>query len=124
MKYKNKQKGMSGMSIMMLLVLLAFVAVALLKVLPVYFDSFKVNDVLSSLQSERGLADKSNTEITKTILKRLDVNMVNDVTSEHVFIEREKNNIIIDIDYEVRRQMFGNLDVIISFKKSVEASNI
>lgn len=124
MKYKNKQKGMSGMSIMMLLALLAFVAVALLKVMPVYFDSFKVGDVLSSLQSERGLGDKSNAEITKTILKRLDVNMVNDVTSEHVFIERVKNDIIIDVEYEVRRQMFGNLDVIISFKKSVEASNI
>lgn len=124
MKYKNKQKGMSGMSIMMLLALLAFVAVALLKVMPVYFDSFKVGDVISSLQTKRGLGDASNSEIKKIILKSLDVNMVNDVTSEHIFIERVKNDIIIDVEYEVRKQMFGNLDVIISFKKSAKASRI
>lgn len=124
MQLKNKQKGLTGISIMVILVAIAFAAVIFLKIMPIYFDSFKVGDVVSAMKDERSLGDKSNKEITSMILKRLDVNMVTDVTSEHVFIEKTKNNIFIDVEYEVRKPMFGNLDVIVSFKKSVEAPAI
>ena len=124
MQFNNKQKGLTGVSIMAILVLIAFVAIILLKVMPVYFDSFKVGDVVSGMKEERGLGDKTNNEIATMILRRLDVNMVSDVTKEHIFIEKAKNEVFIEVDYEVRKQMFGNLDVVISFKKSVEAPAI
>ena len=124
MLLKNKQKGMTGISIMALLALIAFVAITFLKIMPVYFDSFKVGDVVSDMKDERGLGEKSSNEIATMILKRLDVNMVTDVTKDHVFVEKSKNEVLIDVEYEVRKKMFGNLDVIISFKKSVEAPAI
>jgi hypothetical protein len=124
MQSKNKQKGMTGISIMAILVVVAFMAVAALKVMPIYFDSFKVGDVVSGLKAERGLGAKSSHEIVKMILKRLDVNMVSDVTKEHILIEKTKNDVFIDIEYEVRKPMFGNLDVVVSFKKSIEAPAI
>lgn len=124
MQLKNKQKGLTGISIMVILIAIAFAAVIFLKIMPIYFDSFKVGDVVSAMKDERSLGDKSNKEIASMILKRLDVNMVTDVTSEHIFIEKIKNNIFIDVEYEVRKPMFGNLDVVVSFKKSVEAPAI
>lgn len=124
MKLKNKQKGLTGVSIMAILVVIAFIAVIFLKIMPVYFDAFKVGDVVSGMKEERGLGDKSNNEITSMILKRLDVNMVSDITKENIFIEKIKNEVFIDVEYEVRKQMFGNLDVVVSFKKSVEAPAI
>jgi len=124
MQFKNKQKGLTAISIMLLLIVIAFVAVTFLKIIPIYFDSFKVGDVVSSFKEERGLGDKSSNEITSMILRRLDVNMVSDVKKDNVFIEKTKNEVLIDIEYEVRKQMFGNLDVIVTFKKSVEAPAI
>ena len=124
MQLKNKQKGLTGISIMAIVIVIAFGAVIFFKIMPIYFDSFKVGDVVSSLIKERGLGDKGNREITTMILKRLDVNMVNDVTRDHVFIEKTKNNVFIDVEYEVRKPMFGNLDVVVSFKKSVEVPAI
>ncbi|GMR16632.1 MAG: hypothetical protein BMS9Abin31_0987 [Gammaproteobacteria bacterium] len=124
MQLKNKQKGLTGVSIMAILVVIAFVAVIFLKIMPVYFDAFKVGDVVSSMKDERGLGEKSNREITSMILKRLDVNMVSDVTKDDIFIEKSKNEVFIDVEYEVRKQMFGNLDIVVSFKKSVEAPAI
>jgi hypothetical protein len=124
MQSKNKQKGLTGVSIIVLLVFFAFFAVALLKIMPIYFDSFKVGDVVSALKDERGLGERPNSQIVKLILKRLDVNMVSDVTKEHIFIEKIKNEVLIDVEYEVRKPMFGNLDVILSFKKSVEVPAI
>ena len=124
MELKNKQKGLTGVSIMVILVAIAFIAIIFLKIMPVYFDAFKVNDVVSAMKEERGLDDKSINEISNMILKRLDVNMVTDVTKDDIIIEKTKDMVFIDIEYEVRKQMFGNLDVIISFKKSVEAPTI
>lgn len=124
MQSKNKQKGLTGVSIVVLLVFFAFFAVALLKIMPIYFDSFKVGDVVSGLKDERGLGETPNSQIVKMILKRLSVNMVSDVTKEHIFIEKVKNEVLVDVEYEVRKPMFGNLDVILSFKKSVEVPAI
>ena len=124
MQSKNKQKGLTGISIMVMLIAIAFIAVIFLKIMPIYFDGFKVGDVVTAMKEERGLGDKSLNEIKTMILKRLDVNMVTDVTKEHIFIDKIKNEIFIDVEYEVRKPMFGNLDVIISFKKSVEAPAI
>ena len=124
MQLKNKQKGLTGISIMAILIVIAFGAVVFLKIMPIYFDAFKVGDVVSSLKEERGLGDKGNREITTMILKRLDVNMVTDVTKEDIIIEKTKNDVYIDVEYEVRKPMFGNLDVVVSFKKSVEVPAI
>lgn len=124
MQLKNKQKGLTGISIIVLLIAIAFGALIFLKIMPVYFDAFKVGDVVSSLKEERGLGEKTNKDIATMILKRLDVNAVSDVTGEHIFIEKIKNEVYVDVEYEVRKNMFGNLDVVISFKKSVEAPAI
>ena len=124
MQLKNKQKGLTGISIMAIVVVIAFAALIFLKIMPIYFDAFKVGDVVSGMKEERGLGDKSNSEIATMILKRLDVNMVSDVKKEHIFVEKTKDDIFIDVEYEVRKNMFGNLDVVVSFKKSVEAPAI
>lgn len=124
MQLKNKQKGLTGISIMLLLVVIAFVAIIFLKIMPVYFDSFKVGDVVSGMKEERGLGDKTKNEIITMIMRRLDVNMVTDVTKDDIFIEKGKNDLLIEVEYEVRKNMFGNLDVVISFNKSVEAPAI
>lgn len=124
MKLKNKQKGLTGVSIMVLLVAIAFIAIIFLKIMPVYFDAFKVGDVVSAMKDERGLGDKSSREIITMILKRLDVNMVTDVDKDEIFVEKTKDSVFIDVEYEVRKKMFGNLDIVVSFKKSVEAPSI
>lgn len=124
MQLKNKQKGLTGVSIMVILLAVAFMAIIFLKIMPIYFDAFNVGDVVSSMKDERGLDDKSPNEITTMILKRLDVNMVSDVTKDDILIDKTKDTVFIDVEYEVRKKMFGNLDVVVSFKKSVEAPTI
>lgn len=124
MQIKNKQKGLTGISLLFIVVIFAFVVVSLLKIIPIYFDSFKVNDVVSTMKDERGLGDKANNEIAAMILKRLQLNQVSGITKNDVYIEKAKNSVFIDVEYEVRKAMFGNLDVVISFKKSVEAPAI
>ena len=124
MQFRNKEKGLTAISIMVLIVIFSFVAISMIKILPVYFDAFKVDDVVSTMKDTRGLGNKTNNEIARIILDKLSVNQVSDISRDDIFIEKIKNDVLIEIEYEARRQMFGNLDVVISFKKSVEASAI
>ena len=124
MQIKNKQKGLTAISLLFIVVIFVFIVVSFLKIIPIYFDSFKVNDVVSTMKDERGLGDRSNNEIAAMIIKRLKLNQVSGISKNDVYIEKAKNTVFIDIEYEVRKSMFGNLDVVISFKKSVEASAI
>lgn len=119
-----RQKGMTLLSIMIIIVFFAFIAITIVKIVPVYLDSYTVSDVVTSLKDERGLGDKSNKEITDLILKRLKLNQVSAVTKDDIYIEKAKNTVSIDVEYEARKPMYGNLDVIISFKYSVEAPAI
>ena len=124
MRIKKNQKGLTGISILVIIMLFAFTIVTLLKILPIYFDSYKVADVVSTLEDERGLGDRTNNDIAALILKRLEVNQVSGIVKNDIYVEKTKNKVIVDVEYEVRKAMFGNLDIIISFKHSVEASAI
>lgn len=119
-----RQKGMTLFSIMIIIVFFAFIAITIVKIVPIYLDSYTVSDVVTSLKDERGLGDKSSKEIADLILKRLNLNQVSVVTKDDIYIEKAKNTVLIDVEYEARKPMYGNLDVIISFKHSVEAPAI
>lgn len=124
MRIINKQNGMTGISILIIIMLLVVVVASVVKILPIYFDSFKVADVISSLEDKRGLGDMTNNDIAKLILDGLEINQVSSVVRNDIYVEKTKYKVFIDVEYEVRKVMFGNLDVIISFKYSVEAPAI
>lgn len=124
MKKITNQKGLTAISWMALLVVLGFIVLVFLKVAPMYFDSWKVADVLDSMKEERNLGEKTNGEISLMISKRLHVNLIEGVSRDDVYIDRGSELITIEIEYEVRRNVIGNLDVIATFKKKVEVPPI
>ena len=116
----RKQKGMTAIGWVMVFFLIAITTLVVLKLLPIYLDGFSVQKSLESLKSEHNIGKKSPSEIKNKILKRLDINMVNDVTKDDIFITKSTGAMLIEVDYEVREKFVGNLDVVVSFNYSVE----
>lgn len=116
----QKQKGMTAVGWAFVFLVIAMVTLVTLKLLPIYIDGFSVASSLESLKNEHNISKMTPFDIKKTLLKRLDVNMVNDVTKDDIFIERDKGSMTIEVDYEVRENLAGNLDVVVSFNYSVE----
>ncbi|MCW9025586.1 MAG: DUF4845 domain-containing protein [Gammaproteobacteria bacterium] len=116
---RTKQKGITGIGWLIILALIAFFTLIILKLIPIYLDSFKVNSVLNSIEEEYAGRDVTPVEMTNTILKRLDINMVDGVTKDDIYIERTKKTLTVEIDYEVRTNLMGNVDAVIFFQDSV-----
>lgn len=116
----NKQKGMTAIGWVLVFLLIAIATLVTLKLLPVYLDSFSVQKSLESLKNEHNIGKKLPHEIKNMLLKRLDINMVDDVTKDDIYIDKSRGNMTIEVDYEVRKNMVGNLDVVATFNYSIE----
>ena len=112
---KKDQAGMTYLGMLLLLIVIAFFAVALVKVIPLYLENFKVQSVVKSMAEESETASLAPAEIEKRILNRLSVNDVEHVNKEHIKISRAPGKLIIAINYEARVPLFMNLDLVAKF---------
>lgn len=119
----GKQNGLTAISWVLILAVLAFFVLLALKLVPVYIEGYSAYSVLSSVAKEPGMAKKSYSEIKKSILRRLDINMVYNVTRDDIYISKEKNSIQIELDYEIREPFISNIDFVIAFNKKVVLPN-
>jgi hypothetical protein len=120
MKQVGKQKGMTAIGWVFAFALIAIVTLVTLKLLPIYLDGFSVKSSLASLENEHNIGKMSPLKIKSMLLKRLDINMVTDVTKDDIYIDRSNGAMTIEVDYEVREKLIGNLDVVVMFNSSIE----
>ncbi|VAX14435.1 hypothetical protein MNBD_GAMMA24-2274 [hydrothermal vent metagenome] len=120
MNRNQKQAGMTAIAWLGVIALILMFVLLTLKLLPIYLDSFKVGSVLSDIKDESGIANMTPVMIHKTIMKRLDINMVNSVSKDDIYIDKSgKQKRTVEIDYEVRENIMANIDVVVHFQKVV-----
>lgn len=119
MKTVKQQQGLTMISWMFIISVIVFMAFVGMKILPIYISGFNSYSSLDSMKEERGLSRKSLSEIKEMLWRRMDINMVSDITKNDIYVTKGKNGIQIEIDYEVRRKIVSNLDVVAHFDKTV-----
>ena len=122
MKSIHRQRGMTPIGWIFVFLLIAFFTLVALKLVPIYLDSFTIASVITDLKKEPGIGAKTPREVVAIIEKRLDINMVEGITTDDIFVEKVGDTMTISADYEVRKNMLGNVDVVVSFNNSVEVS--
>ena len=120
MKSIHRQRGMTPIGWVLVLLLIAFFALIALKLVPIYIESFSVASVIADLKDEPGIGSKNAREIVSLVEKRLDINNVSSVSGDDIFVERLGGTMTISAEYEVREPMLGNVEIVVSFNKSVE----
>ena len=118
-KTKRQQQGLTMISWMVILSAIGFVIFIGLKIMPIYISGFNSYSALESMTKEHGLGTKSLAEVKEMLWRRLDINMVSDITKNDIYVTKGKGEITIEIDYEVREKILGNLDVVARFNKTV-----
>jgi hypothetical protein len=120
MKSIHRQRGMTPIGWILILLLIAFFALIALKLVPIYIESFTVGSVISDLKNEPGIGSKTTREITSIVNKRFDINTITNVSVDDIYIEKLGGTMTISAEYEVRKPMLGNVDIVVSFNKKVE----
>ncbi|MGB1062342.1 MAG: DUF4845 domain-containing protein, partial [Ketobacter sp.] len=103
---------------MFILLVLIFAAVTLMKLWAPYFDDMAVKTALKNLSEEETTRSMAPNEIRNTLNKRLSVNGVK-LEKEEVVIKKEDGEILINVIYERRIPMYGNVDAMLKFQHDV-----
>jgi Tfp pilus assembly major pilin PilA len=116
----KRQQGLTFISLAILLGIIGFTVLLALKIGPIYLDHSKVVSTLDDLKKTTGLEDKSEAEIRDTLNKRFSMNYIDQVTQNNITILRQENYLKIAIEYEVVKNIVGNLSVLVEFNDVME----
>jgi len=120
MTKQHRQRGMTGAGWLLVLFLIGFFSLLTLKLAPVYMENYTVKTVLASLEQEPLITKKSVTEIRKMIRRRMKVNGIYEFDKDAIKITRDGGVTTVEIDYEVQKNVAGNVDLLVFFSDSVE----
>ena len=115
MKHLNHQKGMTAIGWMLVIIMFGLVALLAMKVIPVYLEGYSVGSVVRELGNDAELRSLPAGQIRQRLMKRFSVNMVSTVSADDVYISPTQGGYEVEVDYEVREKVVGNLDIVVAF---------
>lgn len=122
MRSLGRQRGMTFTSIAFLIGIGIVALVIGMKLVPVYLEYNTVKTVFEEVAAEPGGVKKAQNDIWRSLQRRFNVNSIDTIKLEHVEIEKHATGARLNLAYEVRKPMLGNVDAVVVFKRSFELS--
>ena len=122
MRTLKGQKGASMLGWLIVVSMVGIIGMAALKLAPHYMGYYSIASTLDDMQVDPSLKGVSKNVIIATFNKRLSVNNVRSITKEHVTITKiqGKKAFLMEVNYQVREPLFGNLSIVADFSRSGE----
>ena len=108
----RKQSGMTMLGFLITLAVVMFFLYIGMKIGPMYSEYYAVKKALAGMASEPGLADSSKEKIRDLFMRRLDMSYALNVKSDALKIESSDQGYMLKVDYELRKELIANLDVV------------
>ena len=120
----QRQQGLAMGGWLLLIVVFGMVITMGMKLVPLYMDHNTISGVLDGMAAEDGLSGKRKSELHSMIQQRFKINNVRDFkVKDNIEIKRTKNGTEVVMDYEIRQNLFYNVDLVTYFAKTVELRN-
>ncbi|MEH6420449.1 DUF4845 domain-containing protein [Pseudomonas sp. CGJS7] len=117
------KRNQRGITLLGFIILLAVVGVFLyvgMKVVPMYMEFYSVKRSLADMAKESDIAQADPATIRDRFNRRMNVSYVENIQSENIKFARNDRGLTVIVQYEVRRPLIGNLDVVGRFKAEQE----
>lgn len=118
--HSTKQKGFTFIGLAIVLAIIGFITLSVLSIFPVYMEHLAVKTSMEAIETEPGIKNMSASQIRTLFSKKLDMNQVTSISAKDAKIGRSIGEITFKIEYEVRKDYIGNIDLLLSFKDEFE----
>ena len=116
----TRQSGASALTMMVMVLFFGGLLTLAIKLGPIYLDDITIQEALESLDGTDGLSTMGPAQVRSLINKRLSVNNVRGFDAKNITVEKDGDRVLILVDYEVRNDLFSNVDTIVHFKHEYE----
>jgi hypothetical protein len=114
----RKQRGMTLTSFLMVLAVVGFALYIGMKLFPMYQEFYAIKVAMKSLANESGSADMDPGKAQELFFKRMDMNYSDTVKRDNIKFDRIEGGWRMSVNYEVRKALIGNLDIVGRFDNS------
>jgi hypothetical protein len=118
----NAQRGQSMWGNLFMIGMLIFAAITVMKLWEPYYNDFAVAKAVENMKSDNTVPGMNAEEMRASLNKRLQISGVS-LTKENVKITKDDDAIQMDIAYEKRIPMYGNIDAVVMFKHSLHVES-
>lgn len=122
-KVMSKQRGMSITSWVFVIAVTLFFTLLGIKMVPTYMEFYSISGILESIKEDRSLKNATPRHVRKIFDRRIDINHIYDFDPKSLKFSvgkgESKGKTVMEVEYEVRKKMAGNVDVVMSFYKKV-----
>lgn len=115
----SKQRGLTAISWFFVISIGILFITFMIRLIPIYIDGFSVYESIEAMKTDSKLNTYPAPAIKKSLLTRLNINSVYAVTGDDIYVSKKSGKTIVEVNYEVRENIVGNLDFVVSFKKEV-----
>jgi len=111
----NKQQGLTFIGLILVLGLIGIIVLSVLKVFPVYMEHLSVQTSVETLADDPKIKNMSVGKIRTLLNKKFNMNAVTSVKASDAKIRKSSGEIVFSLNYEVRKEYIGNIDIVLSF---------
>lgn len=113
------QRGQSMWGNLFMIAMLIFAAITIMKLWAPFYDDFAVAKAVENMQSDSAVPAMNANEMRDSLNKRLQISGVS-LSKDNVKVTKSDGKVQMDIAYEKRVPMYGNIDAVITFKHSLQ----
>ena len=117
------RRHQQGMTLTSFILVLAVVGVFLymgMKVIPMYSEYFAVKKALEGMAREPGMASSTPEQVKDQFFRRMEADYVDDIKPENVKVSRKEAGWVMTVEYEVRKPLIANMDIVGRFNAEKE----
>lgn len=124
MQIQQRIRGITFISFLIVLAVLGFFAYAAMKLVPIYIENDGVKKSQDAVAKEPGASTKSTEQIRGDLSLRFSIQYVEDTTipPQAIQVIRQGGGATLRIAYQRRVNFAGNVDLLVSFDRSVPMS--
>lgn len=118
----RKQGGWTFQGLLVFFLIAGFAGSVAAKLAPAYSDYFTLKQVIEGIMADPQELKKSVTQLRLDFNKKLGINNMKLPAHDSVAISKDKGDVLIAVDYEVRVPLYFNVDAVMSFKENFKAA--
>ncbi len=117
------KRTQSGITLVGFIIVLGVAGVFIymgMKVIPMYSEYYAVKQSLEGIAKEPNVVDETPARIKDMFFRRMNINYSENVKPADIKVVRKDAGYLITVDYEVRKPLIANLDVVGNFSTEKE----
>jgi Tfp pilus assembly major pilin PilA len=116
---RRGQQGLTLIGFIVVLVLVGCLAYLAMRLIPMYTEYFSVISAIKGVAQEPGVNTMDEGRIRNLLGRRFNISYIESIEPKDVRIIRNTEGMSLKVDYEVRKPVVYNIDLIGHFEKTV-----